>query len=41
MVALGSGTVVTIRRSPALRPLALGEAVAVGWAAEHVRVLPI
>jgi putative spermidine/putrescine transport system ATP-binding protein len=41
MVALGSGTVVTIRRSPALRPLALGEMVAVGWAAEKVRVLPI
>jgi putative spermidine/putrescine transport system ATP-binding protein len=41
LVALSSGAVVTIRRSPALRALRLGEAVAVGWADEHVRVLPI
>jgi putative spermidine/putrescine transport system ATP-binding protein len=41
LVTLGSGTVVTIRRSPSLPALALGENVGVAWAAEQVRVLPI
>ena len=41
LVALPSGAVVTIRRSPALRPIALGEAVAVGWSAQHARILPV
>jgi putative spermidine/putrescine transport system ATP-binding protein len=41
MVELPSGAIVTIRRSPALRPLALGEAVVVGWSAQHARVLPV
>jgi putative spermidine/putrescine transport system ATP-binding protein len=41
MVALPSGAIVTIRRSPALRPLALGEAVVVGWSAQHARILPV
>jgi putative spermidine/putrescine transport system ATP-binding protein len=41
LVELESGTTVTIRRAPALPPLALGQSVGIGWAAEHVRVLPI
>ena len=40
LVTLGSGAVVTIRRAPALPPLALGDSVGVFWSAEHVRVLP-
>jgi putative spermidine/putrescine transport system ATP-binding protein len=41
LVTLGSGVVLTIRRSPSLPALALGESVGVGWAAEQVRVLPL
>ncbi len=41
MVALSSGAIVTIRRSPALCPIALGEAVVVGWTAQHARILPV
>jgi putative spermidine/putrescine transport system ATP-binding protein len=41
LVALASGAIVTIRRPPGLRPLALGEGVTVGWDAEQLRVLPI
>ena len=41
LVALGSGTVVTVRRSPALRPYLLGDAVGVSWPAERARFLPL
>ena len=39
MVALGSGTVVTVRCRPLLRNPALGEPVGLSWSAEHARIL--
>ena len=40
LVALGSGTVLTVRRSPALRPYSLGDSVGVIWPADRARFLP-
>jgi putative spermidine/putrescine transport system ATP-binding protein len=41
LVALGSGSVMTVRRPPMLRPLALGDKVGLGWAADQARILAI
>ena len=41
LVALGSGTVLTVRRSPALRPYAIGDVVGVEWPADRARFLPL
>ena len=41
MVALGSGTVLTVRRAPALRCYSLGDPVGVAWPAERARFLPL
>jgi putative spermidine/putrescine transport system ATP-binding protein len=38
-VALGSGTVITVRRAAGMRAVGLGETVSVGWSADRARLL--